>query len=64
MSIHAEAENGTSAVAAVAAITDEAQNWFSNAAGEVEDFVTNRPALALTAALAAGVLLGWLIKRR
>ncbi len=30
----------------------------------VRDVVTTRPALALGAALAAGVVIGWLIKRR
>lgn len=63
-SIHAENENVDSAVAGLAAVTDEAQNWLASAAGEVEEFVTNRPVAALAAALAAGVFLGWLIKRR
>ena len=64
VSIHGEAENANSAVTGVAMITQEAQNWLASAAAEIEEFVTNRPAVALTAALAAGVLLGWLIKRR
>jgi hypothetical protein len=42
----------------------QAQEYLAQAGTIVKDLVTNRPALALGAALAAGVLLGWLIKRR
>jgi ElaB/YqjD/DUF883 family membrane-anchored ribosome-binding protein len=45
-------------------MTDEAKNRLEFAARTIETMVTNRPALALGAALAAGVVLGWLIKRR
>jgi ElaB/YqjD/DUF883 family membrane-anchored ribosome-binding protein len=64
ISPRADDANSTSMVPGVAAITDEAQNWLANASGEIEDFVKNRPVLAVAAALAAGVFLGWLIKRR
>jgi ElaB/YqjD/DUF883 family membrane-anchored ribosome-binding protein len=64
VSIHAEAENANSAITSVAPIIEEAQKWLASAAAEIEEFVTDRPAVALTTALAAGVLLGWLIKRR
>ena len=42
----------------------QAQEYLAEAGEIVKDVVTNRPALALGAALAAGVVLGWLIKRR
>jgi ElaB/YqjD/DUF883 family membrane-anchored ribosome-binding protein len=42
----------------------QAREYLSEAAEVVKDVITNRPALALGAALATGVLLGWLIKRR
>jgi ElaB/YqjD/DUF883 family membrane-anchored ribosome-binding protein len=41
-----------------------AQDYLADAGEFVKDVVQNRPALALGAALAAGVILGWLIKRR
>jgi hypothetical protein len=43
---------------------DEAHAWLEDAGEMLTNVVTNRPALALGAALAAGVFLGWLIKRR
>ena len=64
ISPRADDANSTSTAAGVAAITDEAQNWLSSVTGEIEEFVKHRPALAVAAALAAGVVLGWLIKRR
>ena len=64
MSIAADSETSDALAAGVAAITDEAKNRLEAAANIVEMMVTNRPALALGAALAAGVFLGWLIKRR
>jgi ElaB/YqjD/DUF883 family membrane-anchored ribosome-binding protein len=45
-------------------IVAQAQEYLAEAGNMVKDVVTNRPALALGVALAAGVLLGWLIKRR
>jgi ElaB/YqjD/DUF883 family membrane-anchored ribosome-binding protein len=41
-----------------------AQEYLANAGEMVKDVVNHRPALALGVALATGVLLGWLIKRR
>ncbi|HZW33635.1 MAG TPA: hypothetical protein VFF52_23140 [Isosphaeraceae bacterium] len=46
------------------AILAQAQEYLAEAREIVKDVMTNRPALALGAALAAGVVLGWLIKRR
>jgi hypothetical protein len=45
-------------------IVAQAQEYLAEAKEVVKDMVTNRPALALGAALTAGVILGWLIKRR
>lgn len=45
-------------------VLDQAQAYLAEAREIVKDVITNRPALALGAALAAGVVLGWLIKRR
>ncbi len=42
----------------------QAHDYLAEAGEFVKDIVTNRPAVALGAALAAGVILGWLIKRR
>jgi ElaB/YqjD/DUF883 family membrane-anchored ribosome-binding protein len=64
VSIQADEEKSSSLLAGVSAITGDAQDWLEDAAGKIENLVTNRPALALGAALAAGVFLGWLIKRR
>ncbi len=41
-----------------------AQEYLAEAGEIVKNVVNNRPAMALGAALAAGVVLGWLIKRR
>jgi ElaB/YqjD/DUF883 family membrane-anchored ribosome-binding protein len=60
----AHGENAKAIGADVATITNEAQNWLANVAGEIEEFVTVRPAVALSAALALGVFVGWLLKRR
>jgi ElaB/YqjD/DUF883 family membrane-anchored ribosome-binding protein len=46
------------------AIAQEAKKRLTEAEEYVKELVTTRPALALGAALAAGVLIGWLIKRR
>jgi hypothetical protein len=40
------------------------QEYLAEAGAIAKNVMTNRPALALGAALAAGVVLGWLIKRR
>jgi ElaB/YqjD/DUF883 family membrane-anchored ribosome-binding protein len=45
-------------------LAQQAQERFSDMAGSVKMFVKNKPMAALGAALAAGVFLGWLIKRR
>ena len=45
-------------------ILAQAQQYLAQAGELVKHVVNNRPALALGAALAAGVVLGWLIKRR
>ena len=45
-------------------VAGEAQERLKEAGEFVKTVVTNRPALALGTALAAGVFLGWLIKRR
>jgi ElaB/YqjD/DUF883 family membrane-anchored ribosome-binding protein len=45
-------------------ILAQAQQYLAEAGELVKHVVNNRPALALGAALAAGVVLGWLIKRR
>jgi hypothetical protein len=41
-----------------------AQEYLAEAGAIAKNVVNNRPALALGAALAVGVVLGWLIKRR
>jgi ElaB/YqjD/DUF883 family membrane-anchored ribosome-binding protein len=46
------------------AVLDQAHHYLAETGEFVKDLVTNRPALALGAALAVGVILGWLIKRR
>jgi ElaB/YqjD/DUF883 family membrane-anchored ribosome-binding protein len=43
---------------------DEALKRLGGAGEMVKNMVTNQPVLALGAALAAGVVIGWLIKRR
>jgi ElaB/YqjD/DUF883 family membrane-anchored ribosome-binding protein len=48
----------------VSEVTDEAQARLKDAGDMLITVITNRPALALGTALAAGVFLGWLIKRR
>jgi hypothetical protein len=63
VSIHADSEN-SAAWAGIAAMTDDAKNQLQDTAKMIQTIVTNRPALALGAALTAGVLLGCLIKRR
>jgi ElaB/YqjD/DUF883 family membrane-anchored ribosome-binding protein len=43
---------------------EEARTRLAEAAGVINTVVTTRPVLALGAAVAAGVVVGWLIKRR
>ena len=45
-------------------LLDETRQRLADAGAFVRNAVTTRPALALGAALAAGVVIGWLIKRR
>ena len=45
-------------------ILAHAQDYLAEAREIVKDVVNQRPALALGVALATGVVLGWLIKRR
>jgi len=45
-------------------LVEEAKKRLAEAEDIVRNVVITRPALALGAALAAGVLIGWLIKRR
>ena len=63
-SIHAGGEESSFFGAGVSGITDEAQARLKDAGDMLTNVVTNRPALALGTALAVGVFLGWLIKRR
>ncbi len=42
----------------------EARQWHAEAEEFLSNLVVNRPVTAMGAALAAGVILGWLIKRR
>lgn len=64
VSIHVDAENPAALAGHAATISGEAQDWVDDMAKKVETTIANRPALALGTALAAGVFLGWLIKRR
>jgi len=57
--IHGSAVGGS-----LGEIAEEARERFVEAKDLVETMVKTRPALALGAALAAGVVIGWLIKRR
>jgi ElaB/YqjD/DUF883 family membrane-anchored ribosome-binding protein len=50
--------------AGVSDITGEAEARLKDAGDMLTNVITNRPALALGTALAVGVFLGWLIKRR
>jgi ElaB/YqjD/DUF883 family membrane-anchored ribosome-binding protein len=52
------------AVRRVAEAGEAATKRFTDARDMLDSFVKNQPVLALGAALAAGVLIGWLIKRR
>ena len=48
----------------VGIFADQAQARLRQAGVMINTLVTTRPAVALGAALAAGVVVGWLIKRR
>lgn len=54
----------TSLAARASGIAEQAEGRLADAAEIVKTVVNNRPVLALGAALAAGVFVGWLIKRR
>jgi hypothetical protein len=55
---------GLSGIEGAGAIATVAKKRLAEAQGTLMTAVTTRPALALGAALAAGVIIGWLIKRR
>ncbi len=63
-SIHGNGEESSFFGAGISEITDEAQARLKDAGDMLKTVITNRPALALGTALAVGVFLGWLIKRR
>lgn len=66
-STHAENSNGGLAKPTAEgspALSDKAREQFMKAAELVKNTIINHPAPALAAALATGVVLGWLIKRR
>jgi ElaB/YqjD/DUF883 family membrane-anchored ribosome-binding protein len=54
----------SSELGATGEVFAQAQEYLTEAGEIVKDVIHDRPALALGIALAAGVLLGWLIKRR
>ena len=54
----------TSFASRASGIAQQAEGRLADVAEIVKTVVTNRPVVALGAALAAGVFLGWLIKRR
>lgn len=54
----------SSAQGAAGEMLARAQEYLAEAGEMVKDVVNHRPALALGVALATGVVLGWLIKRR
>jgi len=57
-------ENVTPLGRSAGEIVAEARQRLAEGEAILETVVTNRPLLAVGAALAAGVILGWLIKRR
>ena len=59
-----QASTESSERGAAGEILAQAQEYLSEAGEYVKDVVNHRPALALGVALATGVMLGWLIKRR
>jgi ElaB/YqjD/DUF883 family membrane-anchored ribosome-binding protein len=59
-----DGESVSPLVSGAGEIAAEARRRLAEAEEILKDVVTNRPILAVGAALAAGVILGWLIKRR
>jgi ElaB/YqjD/DUF883 family membrane-anchored ribosome-binding protein len=59
-----DGESVTALASGAGEIAAEARRKLAEAEEILKDAVTNRPILAIGAALAAGVILGWLIKRR
>jgi len=57
-------EGGAALVEGAGEIVELAREYLAHAGEILRDVIKNRPELALGAALAAGVVLGWLIKRR
>jgi ElaB/YqjD/DUF883 family membrane-anchored ribosome-binding protein len=57
-------ENVTAVIGSAGEIAAEARQRLAQAEEILKTAITNRPILAVGAALAAGVILGWLIKRR
>ncbi len=57
-------DNVTALIGSAGDIAAEARQRLAEAEEILKTVVTNRPLLAVGAALAAGVILGWLIKRR
>jgi hypothetical protein len=57
-------ENFTPLGGSAGELAAEARQRLAEAEAILKTVVTNRPLLAVGAALAAGVILGWLIKRR
>ncbi len=61
---HGNGRDFTSLAARASRFAQQAEGRATDASEIVKTVVTNRPVLALGAAFAAGVFLGWLIKRR
>jgi len=61
---HANVDDLSSMAASASEMAREAQGRLAEAGEFVKSVIINRPVLALGAALAAGVFLGWMIKRR
>jgi len=61
---HTNVDDLSTMAASASEIAREAQGRLAEAGEIVKSAIINRPVLALGAALAAGVFLGWMIKRR
>jgi ElaB/YqjD/DUF883 family membrane-anchored ribosome-binding protein len=60
-----EAGNGASSLVGAGEFSlSGAQTWLNGGGEKIKKLVSDQPALALGTAFAAGVFLGWLIKRR
>jgi hypothetical protein len=59
-----QTSSSSSEQGATGEVLAQAQEYLAEAGAIVKDVIQNRPALALGVALATGVILGWLIKRR